>query len=243
MQQTDLPVLIATKYFPLPWRFTATAVTEALTASLRRLQVNQVMLYQVHWPFDWLLGQTTLLNTLAAAVKEGTIAAVGVSNYSAVQMQQAHELLAAQGIPLAANQVCYSLLTRQIEHNGILQMARDLDVTILAYSPLAQGLLSGKYTGDRTHLQGARRIDPRFSGSGIAKISPLLTLMQELAAKYTKTPAQVALNWLIAQGNVLPIPGAKNAKQARENAGALGWCLNPDEIAQLDQVSDSLSNF
>ena len=238
MRETQQPVQIATKYFPLPWRFSAQAVADALTASLKRLQVDQVALYQVHWPFDFLMGQQTLMNALADEVERGRIQAIGVSNYSAEQMRAAHRLLAARGIPLAVNQVRYSLLTRQIETNGVLQACRDLDVTILAYSPLAQGLLTGKYTPDKkSQLQGARRIDPRFSQKGLEKIVPVLTALQEIAHTHQRTPAQVALNWLIAQGNVIPIPGAKTADQARQNAGALGWSLSQAEWERLDQLT------
>jgi len=152
-------------------------------------------------------------------------------------MTIAHQVLADKGIPLATNQVPYSLLTRQIESNGILEKARQLGVTILAYSPLAQGLLTGKYTPETvSELQGARRIDPRFSPKGLKKLAPLFAEIEKIAEKYDKIPAQVALNWLISQGNVIPIPGAKNAKQAIQNAGALGWSMSPEEVKNLGLV-------
>ncbi len=234
MQQTDRPVTIATKYFPLPWRFNADAVADALTASLKRLQLPMVTLYQVHWPFDFLMGQTTLMNALADEVKQGRIQAVGVSNYSAEQMRQAHRLLADRGVPLAVNQVQYSLLARQIERNGVLSTARELGVTILAYSPLAQGLLTGKYTPETyTPPTGARKLDPRFSRSGLEKLAPVINLLKSIGERHGRTPAQVALNWLIVQGNVIPIPGAKNPNQVEQNAGALGWSLTESEVAEL----------
>ncbi len=237
MKQSGRPVQIATKYFPLPWRFTAESVSEALTESLKRLQVERVDLYQVHQPFGFLMSQQTLMNVLADEVKRGRIAAVGVSNYSADQMREAHGYLAARGVPLAVNQVQYSLLTRKIESNGILDTARQLGVTILAYSPLAQGLLTGKYTPDKDFkFQDARRIDPRFSKSNLEKIAPVIKLLTEMGEKRDRTPAQVALNWLIAQG-VVPIPGAKTAQQATQNAGALGWSLSQEEVAQLEQAT------
>jgi aryl-alcohol dehydrogenase-like predicted oxidoreductase len=238
MQESDRPVQIATKYFPYPWRFSAQAVADALTDSLKRLQVEKVALYQVHMPFDFLMGQRTLMNALAEEVETGRIEAVGVSNYSAEQMQQAHKFLAARGVPLAVNQVRYSLLTRQIETKGILATARELGVTILAYSPLAQGLLTGKYTKDSAQsLQGARRLDPRFNSNGLEKIQPVINALREIGETYQRTPAQVALNWLIAQGGVIPIPGAKTAEQARQNAGALGWNLSQDELDHLEQIT------
>ena len=246
IRQTDKPVQIATKFFPVPWRFKAQSVSDALTASLERLQVSQVALYQVHQPFDFLLGKRVLMNALADEVQQGRIATVGVSNYSAEQMRQAHKFLAARGVPLAVNQVRYSLLTRQIESNGILDTARELGITILAYSPLAQGLLTGKYTAESARsrqgqsLQGARRLDPRFNQSGLEAIAPVVRLLQDIGAVHQRTPAQVALNWLIAQG-VIPIPGAKNAEQARQNAGALGWSLTEQEIETLDRASHALA--
>jgi aryl-alcohol dehydrogenase-like predicted oxidoreductase len=238
MQQAQQPVQIATKFGPLPWRFTGQSVSDALTDSLKRLQVEQVALYQVHWPFTFFLSQETLMNALADEVKRGRIAAVGVSNYSAAQMREAQQILASRGIPLAVNQVRYSLLTRKIESNGILKTARELGVTILAYSPLAQGLLTGKYTTESTETPtGARKIDPRFNKEGLQKISPVITLLHQLGDKHKRTPAQVALNWLIAQGNVIPIAGVKTAQQVKQNAGALGWRLSDEEISELEKVS------
>jgi aryl-alcohol dehydrogenase-like predicted oxidoreductase len=235
VQKTTAPVYIASKYMPLPWRWNADSVREAIDASLKRLGVDRIDLYQIHQPFSFLLSQETLLNTLAEAVKMGKIGAIGVSNYSATQMRQAHEILAQQGITLAVNQVQYSLLARQIERNGTLAAAREMGVTILAYSPLAQGLLTGKY--DKTiPVTGARRLDPRFSEGGREKISQIVHLLREIGENYNRTPAQVALNWLIAQG-VMPIPGAKTASQATQNAGALGWSLKAEEQTSIDLLT------
>jgi len=238
LSKTDKTVYIATKYFPLPWRWNAESVSEALTASLERLKLSQVTLYQVHWPFDFFLGQPTLMSALAQEVKKGRILTVGVSNYSATQMKEAHRLLAEHGVPLAVNQVRYSLLTRQIESNGILATAQELDIKILAYSPLAQGLLTGKYRPENAASpKGARKFNPSFSRQGLEKISPILNVLQQLSEKYQRTAAQISLNWLITQSGVIPIPGAKNADQARQNAGALGWSLQGEDWELLDQVS------
>ena len=238
LKQTTQPIQIATKYFPLPWRFVKQSVSDALTASLKRLDVEQIALYQVHMPFEFFMGQSTLMEALASEVKRGRILSVGVSNYSATQMQKAHELLAKYDVPLAVNQVRYSLLTRKIEQNGVLECARDLGVTILAYSPLDQGLLTGKYTPEtQKQVTGARKLDPKFSANGLSKIEPLINQLQQLGDKYQKTVVQVALNWLIAQENVIPIPGAKNARQAQENAGAMGWQLSPEDVEQLSLLS------
>ncbi|MCE2663888.1 MAG: aldo/keto reductase [Microcystis sp. 53602_E8] len=220
-QETDIPIDIASKFAPVPWRLGANAVHNAITESLNRLETDKITLYQVHWPFTFLISQETL-----------------VSNYSAEQMRQASQILAKKEVPLAVNQVQYSLLYRKIETKAILATAKELGVTILAYSPLAQGLLTGKYSPESQNLpDGARKVDSRFKKEGLEKIAPILRVMQELGVKYQKTPAQVALNWLIAQGDVIPIPGAKTAAQARENAGALGWSLEAREVTQLEQMS------
>jgi len=239
-KQTSQPVQIATKYFPLPWRWNRSAIADALTASLERLQTKQISLYQIHWPLEFLLKTKDFMEVLAEEVKKGRIQSVGVSNYSAAQMTLAHQYLSEKGIPLAVNQVPYSLLTRQIEQNGVLAKSKQLGVTILAYSPLAQGLLTGKYTTETVKsLQGARRVDPRFSPKGLQKLEPLFSTLKNLSDKYDKTPAQISLNWLISQGNIIPIPGAKNADQGKQNAGALGWSLTPQEVELLRLQSPS----
>lgn len=240
MKQTDQPVQIATKYMPLPWRFSAQSVHDAVTHSLDRLGVKSVALYQVHMPFDFFMGKKTLMEALAEEVKQGRIGAIGVSNYSADQMREAQGYLAAKGVPLAVNQVRYALINREIEANGILETAKELGVTILAYSPLAQGLLTGKYKPETADsVTGARKLDPKFSRQGLEKLMPVIDRLTEIGAKHDKTPAQVALNWLIAQGNVIPIPGAKTASQAKQNAGAIGWSLDPEEVTQLDLLTRS----
>jgi aryl-alcohol dehydrogenase-like predicted oxidoreductase len=236
-QNCPTSVQIATKYAPFPWRWQKNQVTKAIAKSLDNLQLKQIPLYQVHWPF-MLMSQETLMNALADEVEKGTIKAIGVSNYSAEEMKKAHDILAKRNIPLAVNQVKYSLLSRQVETKGIVHTAQELEITLLAYSPLAQGLLTGKYNLENSHKpDGARKIDSRFQAKSLTKIAPVLNLLKDLGTKYQKTPAQVALNWLIAQGNVIPIPGTKNAQQSQENAGALGWQLNRDEVAQLGEIT------
>ena len=234
IKETNATTQIATKYMPLPWRFRAEDVADAVTASLKRLKMPSVDLYQVHFPFPSFLSQEGLMNALADEVHQGRIKAVGVSNYSAEQLREAHRLLARRGVPLAVNQVRYSLITREIETNGVLAAARELGVTILAYSPLAQGLLTGKYTMINPPT-GARSFDKRFQTAGLIKLQPVLDKLNELGEKYSKTPAQVALNWLICQPGVIPIPGIKTAAQVDQNAGAIGWELSETDAIELRQ--------
>jgi aryl-alcohol dehydrogenase-like predicted oxidoreductase len=234
IKETNASVQIASKYMPLPWRFRKEDVTDAITASLKRLKMPSMDLYQVHFPFPSFLNQAGLMNTLADEVMQGRIKAVGVSNYNAEQLREAHRLLALRGVPLAVNQMRYSLITREIETNGVLAAARELDVTILAYSPLAQGLLTGKYTTANPPT-GARRLDRRFQASGLQKLQPVLAKLNKLGEKYSKTPAQVALNWLMCQPGVIPIPGIKTAAQVEQNASALGWELSAADCVELGQ--------
>ena len=234
IKETHATTQMATKYMPLPWRFRKEDVADAVTASLKRLKMPSIDLYQVHFPAPSFLSQVGLMDALADEVEQGRVKAVGVSNYNAEQLREAHKLLARRGVPLAVNQMRYSLITREIETNGVLAAARELDVTILAYSPLAQGLLTGKYTTSNLPT-GARSFDKRFQAAGLQQIQPVLDKLNILGEKYSKTPAQVALNWLICQPGVIPIPGIKTAAQVEQNAGALGWELSAADVMVLSQ--------
>jgi aryl-alcohol dehydrogenase-like predicted oxidoreductase len=228
-------VVVATKFAPLPTRWTAREVARALDASLTRLGMQQVDLYQIHWPYT-LLRIDMLMNALADQVEAGKVRAVGVSNYSVRQMRRAHAVLARRGIPLASNQVHYSLLHRAPERNGVLMACRELDVRLIAYSPLEQGILTGKYHRGATPPAGVRRVRGPFRASALRASLPLIQRLEQIGAAHGgKTPSQVALNWLIRRG-ALPIPGAKTAAQAAANAGALGWELTDEEYAQLNML-------
>ncbi len=228
------PVVIATKYLPMPWHFSTGDVRSALRGSLRRLGRQQIDLYQIHAPTS-LLSIPALMDTLADAVAEGHIRAVGVSNYSADQMRRAHDALARRGIPLASNQVHYNLLKRAPETNGTLAACRERGITLIAYSPLAKGMLTGKYTVQHPPT-GVRY--PAFILEDMRGLHAVLDLLTQIGQEHGgKTPAQVALNWLMGQEQVLPIPGAKNARQATANAGATGWALTAAQLAALDQAT------
>jgi len=156
-------------------------------------------------------------------------------------MREAHTALARRGIPLASNQVEYSLLKRGPEVNGILDACRELGITLIAYSPLAGGALTGKYSATKK-AGGLRRFLPNFSKKAMEALQPVLTLLGQIGERYSKTPSQVALRWLIENPLVLPIPGAKNSQQATENAGALSFSLTSEEVDDLSQATAGWRN-
>lgn len=240
-RQDGRPIIIASKFGPLPSRLSARSLLSALDASLQRLGVEQIDLYQIHWPFS-LIDINALMDVLAQAVQAGKVRAVGVSNYSAVQMRKAHARLALYDIPLASNQVHYSLLHRKPEVNGVLDTCRELNVSLIAYSPLEQGLLTGKFrvSNPDAPVPGLlRRLQIKGLNRGrLLKMEPLMQTMETIGRAHDRTIAQVALNWLLTKDElIIPIPGAKNVRQASENAGALGWRLTPEEHQQISHAA------
>jgi aryl-alcohol dehydrogenase-like predicted oxidoreductase len=240
VRSDERPVVIASKFAPFPTRLSARKLLDALDHSLERLGVQSIDLYQVHWP-NPLLKINDLMDAMAEAVHAGKIRAVGVSNYSVDAMRQAHARLARHGIPLASNQVHYSILHRQPETSGVLDACRDLNIALIAYSPLEQGILTGKYRPgpNRAKLPPlARRVAGNVRAARLNTLEPLFQTMEKIAQTHEKTIGQVALNWLLSKDElIIPIPGAKNARQARENAGAVGWQLDAAEIEQIAQVA------
>jgi aryl-alcohol dehydrogenase-like predicted oxidoreductase len=236
IRDVERPLVIATKFMPFPWRLWKGRMRAALRASLNRLGLEHVDLYQIHWPMPP-VSIETWANALADAVEAGLVKAVGVSNFNAAQMLKAHATLLQRGVPLASNQVEYHMLNRKVEKNGLLKLCHELGVTMIAYSPLAKGILTGKYTPE---LPPAGMRGRLFSRAQLSAIQPLIKQLGEYGMVHGgKSPAQVALNWLMCKGAV-PIPGAKNARQAQENAAALGWQLSEVETAALDEACDRL---
>ena len=225
-------VVVATKFMPFPWRTPfASALMSSLRASLDRLGLPWVHLYQIHGAIS-LRSARTEAAALAAPYRAGLVKAVGVSNYSERELRTMHAALATHGIPLATNQVEYSLLRTMPERGGLLRACRELGVTVLAYSPLGMGRLTVKY--DAKNPPPGRR---NFSAFPMQEIEPVVAELRRIGTAHGgRTPSQVALNWIICKGAV-PIPGAKNAAQAEQNAGALGWRLADDEVAALDRVA------
>jgi aryl-alcohol dehydrogenase-like predicted oxidoreductase len=228
-------VIIATK-FPGGFSFKEEELPKQLDASLKRLGRGSIELYQHHFPMKN-ISIPKLMNQLADVVEAGKVKAVGVSNYSAEQMRAAHAALAKRGVPLASNQVEYSLLNRQPEVNGVLDTCRELGITLIAQTPLAGGKLTGKYSAQNRAGGFFRRILPQYSRKAMEEMQPVIKLLREIGERYSKTPSQVALRWLIENPVVLPIPGAKNGKQAMDNAEALKFSLTVEEVERLSQAT------
>jgi len=157
---------------------------------------------------------------------------VGVSNYNAGQTRRAHAALAERGIPLVSNQVNYSLLHRSPEANGTLDTCRELGITLIAYTPLASGALTGKYRPGGRKPQATRRVMSAYRK--LESVMPVIEDLERIGRSHDRSPAQVALNWLARQENVLPIPGAKNAQQAQDNARSIDFEISEQEAEQLD---------
>ncbi len=232
----DLPraarVVLATKFMPSPWKLNVRgALLASLRASLGRLGVDSVDLYQIHGPIS-LRSHAALADALAAAHGEGLVRAVGVSNYSVRETRSIAGALERRGLRLATNQIEFSLLRRSPETSGLLAACADLGVVPLAYSPIGQGRLTGKYSA-AAPPPGKRS----FSNHPMEVVDGIVAELRAIGGDHDgKQPSQVALNWVISKGAV-PIPGAKNRHQAEENAGALGWRLDGDEVARLDRAA------
>jgi aryl-alcohol dehydrogenase-like predicted oxidoreductase len=235
-EKKDDEVIVATKWFPM-FR-TARNIPRTIHDRIRFLDGYSIDLYMVHQPWGFSPPEAEM-EAMADLVEAGKIRSVGVSNFNAAQMRRAHTALQKRGLTLAANQMQYSLLHRKIETNGVLAAAKELGITITAWSPLASGLLTGKFHKDPEILNRTpfgRRVRLRRE---IERSRPLIQALEEVAINHNATPAQIALNWLIHfQGEaVVAIPGASKVKQAEENAGVMNFKLTNEEMVRLDELS------
>ncbi len=235
----DGEVLVATKWWPTLRR--AKSITATIGERQQRLGGYHIGLHQVHQPLS-VSSVAKQMNAMADLLEQGAIGAVGVSNFSERRMRAAHQALQARGHVLATNQMHYSLLNRAIEGNGVMDAAKELGITIIAYSPLEQGLLSGKFHDDPSLIRsrpGFRRYMPAFRAKGLQRSLPLIEALRRIAAAHAATPAQVALAWLLAfhGESVVAIPGATKVAHVADNVGAMRLELTPEELAELDTLS------
>jgi len=232
-------VVVATKWMPL--LRTARSIGKTIGVRRARLAPFGIDLHQVHQPIAF-SSVRAQMDAMADLVEAGAIRTVGVSNFSARRMRKAHAALAARGLPLVSNQVRYSLVDRRIETSGVLDAAHELGVTIIAYSPLGQGILSGKFHRDPALIRsrsGPRKWMPGFRRRGLERSRPLVAALEEIAAAHGAQASQVALNWLAtAHGEtVVVIPGATTVAQAEENGRSLDFTLTQAEAQRLDELS------
>jgi aryl-alcohol dehydrogenase-like predicted oxidoreductase len=231
-------VLVATKWWP--WFRFASNIRKTINERIRLLDPYPIDLYQVHQPWGF-SSEKSEMTAMAELFNRKLIKAIGVSNFNAKKMENSWEALQKSGIPLATNQVKYSLLDRSIESNGVMDMAKKLGVTIIAYSPLAQGIVTGKFHDSPELLKniGFRKFSSQFKPEGLEKSRPVVVLLKEFAVKYNVTPSQIALNWLIHFNGdtVVAIPGATKETHVKENCGAMSFKLSDEDMVKLDNVS------
>jgi aryl-alcohol dehydrogenase-like predicted oxidoreductase len=237
--KSDNEVIVATKWWP--FLRTARNIPKTIEDRLRFLNGYSIGLYMVHQPFSFSSVEAEM-DEMAKLVEAGKIRSVGISNFNPDQMRRAHRQLQKVGLPLAVNQVRYSLLDRSIEKNGVLETAKELGVTIIAYTPLESGLLTGKYHKNPELLEKKPAIWRGRLRRSMEKSRTLISALEEIALRYNVTAAQVALNWVIySQGDsVVTIPGVTKISQAQENAGAMKFKLSGDELALLGKLSQAI---
>jgi len=234
MQKGD--VVIETKWLPF-LRF-ARNIPKTIDKRLHYLDGYNIDVYLIHQPLSFSSPEAEM-DAMADLVEAGKIRSAGISNFNAERMRRAHAELQKRGLPLAINEMEYSLINRQIESDGVLDTAKELGVTIVAYTPLGYGLLTGKYHRNPGLLKQAASFRRRMLTRMLEPTRPLVEALEEIGQKYDATPGQVALNWVIYnQGeSVVTIPGATKAEHARESAGAMKFKLTGDELARLGELS------
>lgn len=234
-------IIIATKWWPL--LRTAGSITATIEKRLSALNASKIDLYQIHNSFSF-SSISNEMKEMAKLVEQGKVRYIGVSNFSAKGMRKAHKELSKYGLTLVSNQVNYSLLKRQIEKNGVLDTAKELGISLIAYSPLGRGLLTGKFH-DNPDLINSRHIFRRYYASlnkkKLKASSSVMKALKSIALKYQVTPSQIALNWVInVQGEtVVTIPGVTKVGQASDNSGTMDFELSEDDLGYLSEVSFS----
>jgi aryl-alcohol dehydrogenase-like predicted oxidoreductase len=235
LQTEDENVVIATKWSPF-LRF-AGNIRKTIDNRLAALEPYSIGLYQIHNPNSFSSPEAEM-EAMADLKEAGMIQEIGVSNFNADQMSRASAALNKRGMVLASNQVHYNLLNRQIETNGILDTARELGVGIIAWSPLASGLLTGKFHKQPEILARTPAVRRRSLEKQLESSQPVIQVLDAIAGKLGSEPAQVALSWLIHQGeDIFAIPGASRVGHVEESIGAMQLQLDQNDLGRLDQVT------
>lgn len=229
-------VVIADKWWPA--LRTARSIGATIELRLKCLSPFPIGLYQVHNPSS-LSSIAAQMNAMADLVEAGKIRAVGVSNFSAKMMRKAHDVLARRGIHLVSNQIRYNLLARHPETNGVIATAKELGITIICYSPLEFGLLTGKFHRRPDLLRSRPLARRRILAKRIDSSMPIIDVLEDIAGARGATVSQVSLSWLVGYNGdtVVAIPGASRPEHAAESAGAMKVELTPEEMNRIDEVS------
>ncbi|MEM1926150.1 MAG: aldo/keto reductase [Pyrobaculum sp.] len=214
-------------------------IFNAVENQRRRLGVDAIDLYQIHWPACW--HNTPICETmkLEELIKRGLVRYIGVSNFPTPLLEYARSCLSKVDIITSQNR--YNLIEREADKELLPYLKRE-GIVLIAWSPLAKGALSGKYTIENLPtFDDVWKNDPLFTPTNLSLISPLIQVLRQLSTKYNKTPAQIVLNWLIRDPWIYPIPGAKTIEQIIENVGAVGWSLSDDDWRTLDRLGWDIS--
>ncbi len=230
-------VIVATKWWPFP--HTAAHLRATIGDRIACLEGFAIDLHQVHQPAGFSSVEDEM-NVMASLVAEKKIRTAGVSNFDANKMRRAHAALAKHSLPLVSNQMKYSLLDRRIESNGVMAAAKELGITIIAYSPLEQGMLTGRFHDDPSQLKNlsvGRKLAMRRMG--IERTRAVVDALREIAKSHDATPPQVALAWMLQfhGDTVVAIPGASSVRQADQNARAMEIVLSTSELKRIDELS------
>ena len=234
-------VTIATKWAPLGR--TAKSITRTIDDRLGALNPFPVDLHQIHMPYGSFSPLKAQVQAMVRLAETHEIGAVGVSKFSARQMELTHAELAKHGIALASNQVQINLLHRRVESNGVLDTARRLGVTLIAYSPLRSGILTAKFHDDPGLVAKMPRRRRKLFAGNLDRTLPLIDGLRQVAVTHSATVSQVALAWLTTYygDTVVAIPGASKPHHAEEAAGAMRITLSEQETQTLALLASQLS--
>src|ERR1700758_3901463 len=230
-ERPESPAFLATKLFPvLPL---APVVEQRAVASASRLDTRHIDLYQVHWP-NPVVSDGTIMRGMSTLQRVGLVGEVGVSNYPLARWQAAERALGGR---VLSNQVPYSLANRAPEKD-LLPFAAEAGRIVIAYSPLAQGLLSGRHDRANRPANRVRAGNPLFLPENLDRASELIGVLREVADAHGAAPAQIALAWVIRHPAVTAIPGASSVEQLESNVAAAEIELSDDEYTALSAASN-----
>ena len=225
-------IVIATKVSPAHFRHGD--LLRAAEDSMKRLNTNYIDLYQLHWP-DMYIGHRETVKAIEKLLDEGKIRHFGLCNYPAALIDEIYDIMSGK-YPIVSNQMRYNIIQREVEE-GLYPYMKEKGITMIAWSPIAKGLLTGKYDTGNIPQDDVRKNDVLFKQENLERIMPLLEKIREISRNHDRTPSQVALNYLLSKGSVV-IPGAKNTAQAKENMGAAGWKLSDSEMKEIEKLAD-----